>query len=112
MTFKKWEIVLVPFPFTNQKKSKQRPALIISPDDYNKLGNDVIIVFMTSNLAGPERFGDYTLKNWKKSSLPKPTMIRMKFATILSSIIVKKLGTLQSGDISGFSNNLKSFLLA
>ncbi len=43
----KWDIVLVPFPFTNLKSAKRRPALIISPGTYNQY-EDIVIAFITS----------------------------------------------------------------
>ena len=99
--YKKWDIILVPFPFTDLKTSKKRPALIISPDEYNeKL--DVIIAFITSKLDLEYRIGDYKIQDWKKSNLPKPSMIRMKFATIDKSIIVKKIGKLRDKDKNEF----------
>jgi len=73
MTYKPWDIVLVPFPFTNLSANKKRPALIISPAGYNK-GYDVIIMFITSNLGAFERPGDYVLQEWKEAGRPKPSM--------------------------------------
>ena len=90
MNYKKWDIVLVPFPFTDLATIKKRPALIISPDDYNK-SMDVVIAFITSKLDLEHRIGDYKIKAWSKSNLPKPSMLRMKFATIDKSIIIKKI---------------------
>jgi mRNA interferase MazF len=106
--YNQWDIVLVPFPFTNLKKTKKRPALIISPEHYN-IGQDVIIAFMTSNIKSFPQFGDYHIIEWELSGLPKPTLIRMKLATILKEILIKKLGNLQNEDISGFQKELKSF---
>ncbi len=108
-TYKQWDIVLVPFPFTDQQQSKRRPGLVFSPNIYNQAGSDIIIVFMTSNLSRSSRPGDYTLRNWKSANLPKPTLIRMKFATILASIVFKKLGRLQGPDITNFSNQFHNF---
>jgi len=49
MNYEKWDIILVPFPFTDLTISKKRPALIVSPNVYNeKL--DVVIAFITSKL--------------------------------------------------------------
>ncbi len=108
MIYKKWDIVLVPFPFTNLKTIKKRPALIISPDEYNeKL--DVVIAFITSNLDSDYCPGDYNIQEWRKSNLPKPSMIRMKFATIDKSIIVRKLGQLTDKDKVEFTNKLIDF---
>ena len=89
MIYNKWDIVLVPFPFTDLKTLKKRPALIVSPDEYNK-NLDVVIAFITSNLDSEYRIGDYKIQNWQESNLPKPSMIRMKFATVDKSIILKK----------------------
>ena len=108
INYKKWEIILVPFPFTNLTSSKKRPALIISPDEYNN-EMDVVIAFITSKLDLPYRFGDYKIKNWKEANLPKPSMIRRKFATIDKSIIKKKLGKLSKEDIIKLKNQLISF---
>ncbi|MCX8111037.1 MAG: type II toxin-antitoxin system PemK/MazF family toxin [Syntrophorhabdaceae bacterium] len=65
--YKKWDIVLVPFPFTDLTTIKKRPALIISPDEYNKK-LDVVIVFITSNLDVEYRMGDLRFKNGKNLS--------------------------------------------
>ena len=109
INYKKWDIVLVPFPFTDLKTTKQRPALVISPDKYN-LGGDVIIVFITSQLNVLKKSGDYLIKEWQEARLPKPSMIRMKFATISQSIIIKKLGRLTDKDIKNYQKVLIDFL--
>ena len=106
--FKKWDIILVPFPFTDLSATKKRPALIISPDDYNK-GLDVIIAFVTSNMNQKHRIGDFVISEWKIAKLPKPSMIRMKFATIDKTIIVKQLGKLSDKDILNFKKEIINF---
>ncbi len=108
MTYKKWDIVLVPFPFTNLTTSKKRPGLVISPEEYNK-GPDILISFITSKLDRERRLGDYIIERWEESKLPKPSMIRMKFATIDKSIVLKKIGYLSKVDISGFYNEIMKF---
>jgi mRNA-degrading endonuclease toxin of MazEF toxin-antitoxin module len=108
MSYKKWDIVLVPFPFTDLSAVKKRPGLIISPNEYNG-EQDVVIVFVTSKLTTRFRMGDYKIKEWGKSNLPKPSMIRMKFATIDKSIIIKTLGRLQQKDSKEFGQALINF---
>ena len=102
MIYKQWDIVLIPFPFTDLKVVKKRPGLIISPDHFNRDEQDVIIVYLTSNLKSRDRAGDYRIMEWEAANLPKPTLARMKFATISKSIIQKKLGRLHQQDQIGF----------
>jgi mRNA interferase MazF len=103
MIYKPWDIILVPFPFTDLTTNKKRPALVISPVEYNK-GLDVIIMFITSNINAPERPGDYHLKKWKEAGLPKPSMTRMKLATVDKNIIIKKFARLKETDKKAIQN--------
>ena len=107
-TFEKWDIVLVSFPFTDLRGVKKRPALIVSPNQYNS-HFDVVIAFITSKLDSEYRPGDYRIQEWKKAHLPKPSQIRMKFATIDKAIIVKKIGTLSRKDRQEFQKLLLQF---
>ncbi len=108
MTYKKWDIILVRFPFTDLITSKKRPALVISPDKYNT-GPDILISFITSKLDREKRIGDYKIARWEESKLPKPSLIRMKFATIDQTIVIKKLGRLSEFDISEFQEEIVRF---
>ena len=108
MIYKKWDIILVSFPFTDLKSSKMRPALIISPDEYNR-NTDLVIAFITSKLDGEYRIGDYKIENWGQAGFPKPSMLRMKFATIDKAIVRKSLGRLQNIDIINFKKEILSF---
>ncbi|MBA3601162.1 MAG: type II toxin-antitoxin system PemK/MazF family toxin [Acidobacteria bacterium] len=106
--YKKWEIVLVPFPFTDLSSAKRRPALIVSPDSYNT-GKDVVIAYITSQINSSSRLGDYKLQKWKEAGLPKVSMVRMKFATIDKAIIIKTIGELEDTDREKIEKNLVSF---
>lgn len=107
-SYNTWDIVLVPFPFTNLRTTKRRPALIISPDKYN-MGPDIVILFITSNVSTFGRTGDHIIKKWKESGLPKPSMTRMKFATIEQSIIIKKIGNLHKSDRDTINKKFVNF---
>jgi len=108
MTCKKWDIILVSFPFTYLKSIKKRPALVVSPSEYNRNG-DVIVAFITSKMDRAYIKGDYRIDKWATAGLPKPSMIRMKFATIHNSIIAKKIGQLSAADVDLFKRELVEF---
>jgi mRNA interferase MazF len=50
MPFEFGDVVLVPFPFTNQAASKQRPAVVVSARAYNQAKPDLIMMAVTSQL--------------------------------------------------------------
>ena len=45
--YKRGDVVLVPFPFTDLSSSKRRPALVISPDALNDQMEDVVVAALT-----------------------------------------------------------------
>ena len=101
-------MILAPSPFTDLSSAKRRPALIVSSDIYNA-EKDVVIAYLTSQINSPARFGDYKLQKWKEANFPKPSMVRMKFATIDKTIIVKTLGELEAADREEIGKILLSF---
>ena len=103
------DLVLVPFPFTDQSRSKKRPALVVSPARSNRSG-DLTIAFVTSRLSTPPREGDYRVEEWGEAGLPKPSMVRMKFVTISRTLILRTLGRLAPDDWSRFQIALCEFL--
>ena len=108
MTYDPWDIVLLPFPFTNLSASKKRPAIVISPKPYNS-EQDVVVLFLTSKINVSPKVGDYKLKHWQSSNLPKPSMVRMKFATIDKDFILKKIGKMENEDKSSIKGKMKDF---
>ena len=107
-TYRKWDVVLVPFPFTDLKTQKKRPAIILCPEEYNS-GPDIVIMFITSNLSAFGRPGDYILTEWKNSGLPKPSMVRMKFTTIKKTMVLKSIGTISKVDQEPVNKMLSEF---
>lgn len=92
--YSRWDIVLVRFPFSDLTTAKRRPGLVVSPDAYNAAGPDLVIELITSRLGVPPRPGDHRIRFWRESGLQKPSLLRMKLATIHREIVIKKIGRL------------------
>ena len=54
------EVILVPFPFTDQTGLKKRPAVIVSSAEYNAQRRDVVIMAITSQVRTRPAFGEFT----------------------------------------------------
>jgi mRNA interferase MazF len=96
-----WDVVRVPFPFTDKAASKKRPALVLSKAAFNSASGHTIMAMITKreNNSWP---ADYDVQQWSQAGLRIPSWIRMKFFTIENTLIVDKLGVLQPIDIAGF----------
>jgi hypothetical protein len=61
------DIVLVPFPFTDQSTTKQRPAVVVSSEDYQSRRADLILMAVTSQSKPTLGFGEMAVTDWKKA---------------------------------------------
>jgi mRNA interferase MazF len=52
------DVILVPYPFDEHAGGRERPALVISPDEYNKSTGKLIIAQITSRVSAPPHPGD------------------------------------------------------
>jgi mRNA interferase MazF len=66
-SFEFGEVVLVPFPFTDQTTSKRRPAVVISSDAYNAERRDLIILALTSRVREPLGLGEALVDGWREA---------------------------------------------
>ncbi|MBI4710118.1 MAG: type II toxin-antitoxin system PemK/MazF family toxin [Nitrospirae bacterium] len=108
--YKRGEIVLVPFPFSNQTATKKRPAVIVSSDAYNDTSSDIVIMAVTSQIEKTFEIGACLIKDWKASRLLKQSSIKPAISTIEQALVLRKLGDLSSEDIISMENALKKLL--
>ena len=97
-TFGFGDIVLVPFPFTNQSATKQRPAVVVSNTAYNNSKPDIVLMAVTSQFRPSPTLGEVWLTDWQGAGLLKPSAIKPVFATIEGSLIIRRLGKLSTAD--------------
>jgi mRNA interferase MazF len=92
------EIVLVPFPFTDQSATKHRPPVVISNTAYHRARPDLIIMAVTSQQPAAVAFGEVVIEDWRGAGLLKPSVLKPVLTTIDPALILKKLGRLTASD--------------
>jgi mRNA interferase MazF len=107
MLFNFGDVVLVPFPFTNQITSKQRPAVIISSNEYANSRPDVVLMAITSQIQSPLGFADTFLKDWQYANLLKPSVVKPVFTSFEQKLVIKQLGALSENDQAALRLNIK-----
>ena len=98
MRFKFGDVVLVPFPFTNQAASKKRPAVVVSSHAYNMVKADVVLMAITSQARPFPTSDEIYVQGWQAAGLLKPSVIKPVFATIEQSLVIRQLGALDAAD--------------
>ena len=105
-SFKFGVIVLIAFPFTDQRGSKQRPAVVISSKAYQEAKPDIILMAVTSQVKAKTSLGEVTVEEWKTAGLLKASVIKPVIFTAEKRLIRKKLGQLKEVDIHRLQQNL------
>jgi mRNA interferase MazF len=93
------EVILVPFPFTNQTAVKKRPAVVVSGAEFNRLRPDLIMMPITSQLKSETNFGEVWIAEWEAANLLKPSAVKPHIATLEQTLVLKRLGCMQSIDL-------------
>jgi len=94
--YKQFEVVVVPFPFTDSSKAKRRPALVISNHLEFFVDKNVLAMITTRNHR-PWSL-DTEISDLDPTGLKAPSIVRFKLFTIEDTLITKKIGSLGEYD--------------
>ena len=98
MTFKAFDVVRVPFPFTDRNAVKNRPALVLSDEAaFNTPAGHSVMAMITSvaNVPWPLDCGIVDLS---AAGLPSPSKVRFKLFTLDHRLVRGQLGRLAPPD--------------
>lgn len=95
MTCDPWDVVTVPFPFTDRAAQKRRPALVLSQKSFNRHGHSLMAMITSSHLRWP---GDTALTDLEECGLSASCAVRLKLFTLDNRLIVKRIGRLSDED--------------
>ena len=71
--YEKGDVVLVPFPFSEQTTTKKRPAVVISSNNYNNISSDIVIMAITGQTTKTYGIGECLIDDWQRAGLLKPS---------------------------------------
>jgi mRNA interferase MazF len=104
------DVVLVPFPFTDQTTTKKRPAVVVSSDAYHRERTDVILMAVTSQVRPAAGFGELAVQHWREAGLLKPSVLKPLLATVERELVIRRLGRLEEPDRDTLRGALKKIL--
>ncbi len=107
-----FDIVVVPFPYSDRLAEKRRPALIVSAAAMMKRYGLVWLAMITS-AANPRWDCDVPIADLRSAALPAASMVRpVKIATAELSRVVRRVGRLGPADAKAVKAALGEILAA
>jgi mRNA interferase MazF len=107
--FKAFDVVAVPFPFTDRDATKRRPALVISNERFNQQHNQIVLAMITTTTDNVWP-SDVSLTNWQKAGLKVACKFRLKLFTLDQVLVMKTIGHLSPDDVKPVQTVLTEFI--
>jgi len=106
VTFDRFDVVKVPFPFTDKPAKKVRPALVISDAvAFNADAGHSVMAMITS--AGHATWPlDVPIDDLPAAGLPVASLVRMKLFTLDHRLVIGTIGKLTQDDAQLVTNAL------
>lgn len=104
-----FDVVVVPFPFTDRDAAKRRPALVLSHAAVNQTSGHSVMAMITSaeQSLWP---GDHTIEDLDTAGLPTNCLVRLKLFTLDQRLVIRKAGVLGAADQKNLRLAWKGFL--
>ncbi len=107
MEIKQKDIVLLPYPFTDLKGKKIRPALVVSNDSANSKSKDCIMLPLTSVIKDEPYSIAISQDDLSSGQLIRPSRIKVdKIFTVEKRLIVMKIGTMSNNTFGKVKSEL------
>ena len=107
MTSEPWSVVVVPFPFSDRRQSKRRPAVLLSPLAFQK-EHGAPVLGMVTDARNPPWPSDVAIANLEAAGLRLPSVFRCKLFTLDESLILAQIGALAAVDRRAATRSLRS----
>jgi mRNA interferase MazF len=106
MALRRGDIVLVPFPFSDLRTTKVRPAVVVSGALYHTAEPDLLLAALTSRLAAATGALGYVLRDWQAAGLRFPSAFKPVLLTLEPGRVLHHVRALTSHDLSEVDRRL------
>jgi mRNA interferase MazF len=104
----RWDVMVVPFPFSEGPGEKRRPALALSSQVFNRAGHTILLMITTrAHRPWP---GDTDIVDYRAAGLPSPCLVRLRVFTLDNRLILRRLGRIAQPDAASVEQNLRRYL--
>ena len=105
--FEVWDVVKVPFPYTDRPVRQRRPALVVAAGEIEAAHGLIWLVMITSaeNRGWP---GDVGISDLRAAGLPAPSIVRPAKIATVDARDAQRLGALPIVDRAAVVSGLRT----
>lgn len=109
MTFERFDVVVVPFPFTDRGVRLRRPAIVLSDRGFGAATGQSLLAMITraERSTWP---GDLPIGDLAAAGLSGPCVVRLKLFTLVDTLISRRIGKLGQSDSSALKRVIAEHL--
>lgn len=112
MIYRAFDVVVVPFPFTDRASTKRRPALVLSDArSFNARAGHAVLAMITSARQSNWPL-DTRIAELRAAGLPSASVVRMKLFTLDQQLILRRVGSLVASDRRSVAQSARKLLRA
>jgi mRNA interferase MazF len=104
-----FDVVVLPFPFTDSGSTKRRPALVVSNSTFNGAQKHSVLAMITS-ADHSDWFADSPILDLEAAGLPQPCLVRFKLFTLDHRLVIRVAGSLGTQDRKNLKRQWKGLL--
>jgi len=105
------DLLLVPFPFSDQSGRKVRPVIVISNKEFNEYSGDILVVGVTSNISKDKYTIGLINNDLETGKLIRPSCIKVENILRLDKeLIIKNIGKVKRSKLSDIINKLNEII--
>src|SRR3989344_6620477 len=101
------DLLLVPFPFSDQSGKKVRPVIVISNEKFNENSEDVLVVGVTSSSSRDAYTINLANKDLDGGNLLTPCYVKIEnILKIDKELVIKKIGKINKSKLKEITKKI------
>ncbi len=104
-----WDVIKVPFPYTNRPIQQHRPALVVAVP-LTPGAPALLWVLMITSAANRGWPGDVAISELKTAGLPAPSLVRAAKIATIEAADAQRIGNLPDSDQPQVTQAIRQFL--
>jgi mRNA interferase MazF len=108
-SFKPWDVVKVPFPYTDRPVRQHRPALVVAAGTI-EAAHGLLWVLMITSAKNRRRDDDIVVSDLDAAGLPAPSLVRCAKIATIEAQDAERIGILPQSDRTKLAAHLARIL--